>query len=395
MSSQTALGKIALGYSPLIDRHRAITAIRLNVHDTVSGSTPHAADVLGALSNHWVSGSGRACLNLSNQSLVQELMIAEVPPHVMIEVPADIACDPQQTSSLMALHIRGNTLLMRGRPHTPVPRQALAAMAYAIVDVSDDRRDLLPPPGGVARTIPYIQSGITTLSQLKHAFSRGAIAVAGWPTDGFSVVVDNKNQPGVYPIVELMDRIDRGESIQQLEAVVRTDPTLAFRLLRYINAPIFGLRIEVSSFRHALSLLGHTRLKRWLALLLSSASKNPDTRPLMYVAVRRGLLMEELARNVLDETQCSEMFICGVFSLLDRVMGEPFDKLLTTIPVAEAIREALVAHTGPYHPFLELARAIDSGTGEDIARATDHLMLSPAVVNVALLGTLTAASQLD
>jgi EAL and modified HD-GYP domain-containing signal transduction protein len=58
--------------------------------------------------------------------------------------------------------------------------------------------------------------------------------------------------------------------------VLKNDPTLAFRLLRYINSPAFGLRVEVTRFRHAIMLLGYQRLKRWLALLLASASKDRD-----------------------------------------------------------------------------------------------------------------------
>ena len=37
------------------------------------------------------------------------------------------------------------------------------------------------------------------------------------------------------------------------------------------------------------------------------------------------------------------MFICGVFSLLDRMMGQPFAQLLGGIPVSEAVRSALVS----------------------------------------------------
>ena len=70
--------------------------------------------------------------------------------------------------------------------------------------------------------------------------------------------------------------------------------------MRYINSPAFGLRVEISSFRHAIMLLGYQRLKRWLALLLATASKDNNMKPVMFAAVRRGLLLEELARDAGD-----------------------------------------------------------------------------------------------
>ena len=93
-------------------------------------------------------------------------------------------------------------------------------------------------------------------------------------------------------IVELMNRVDRQESIVRLEAVLKNDPTLAFRLVRYINSAAFGLRVEISSFRHAIMMLGYQKLKRWLALLLASASTDPNVKPVMFAALRRGLFME-------------------------------------------------------------------------------------------------------
>ena len=133
--------------------------------------------------------------------------------------------------------------------------------------------------------------------------------------------------------------------------MLKRDPTLAFRLLRYINSPAFGLRVEISSFRHAIMMLGYQKLKRWLALLLASASKDANMKPVMFAAVRRGLLYGRAgALPAATSEMRSEMFICGVFSLLDRMFGQPFAELLKTIPVPEAWRQALVDGRGRYHP---------------------------------------------
>ena len=115
-------------------------------------------------------------------------------------------------------------------------------------------------------------------------------------------------------------------------------------------------------------LLGYQRLKRWLALLLATASKDVNLRPIMFAAVRRGLLMEELVAGTGDEEMRSEMFICGVFSLLDRMFQEPFAKLLGSIPVPERVYQALVDETGPYQPYLAMVRAVEGESVYDYPR---------------------------
>jgi EAL and modified HD-GYP domain-containing signal transduction protein len=196
-------------------------------------------------------------------------------------------------------------------------------------------------------------------------------------------------------IVELMARVDEGEDVERLEQTLKRDPSLAFKLLRYMNSAAFGLPVEVSSFRHAIMLLGYARLKRWLALLLTTASKDHSMRPIMYGALRRGLLMEELARGMDEREMRDEMFICGLFSLLDHMLKAPFEKLLQSIPVPERVRQALVDDSGPFLPYLELVRAIESENVFDYRERAEALMLGAGEINASVLRALHKAAQLE
>jgi EAL and modified HD-GYP domain-containing signal transduction protein len=396
MNEHPVLGHVALGYSPMIDRHRAVTAIRVTVFPNKPDNPPRAGDLLTALAGTWPADGGRVSLNIVGETLLQDLLQTELPLNMMVEVPAFMAADIAHTEALQALHQHGNTLLIKGRPLSPLPREVLPCFAYSIIDLSDERRDGQPAPGGVSRNIPHVQGEVRTLTQMTDAFARGAIAVLGWPIDD-AVVASGKAsaQPDLQAIVELINRVDRQEPVERLEAVMKNDPTMAFKLMRYINSPAFGLSVEITSFRHAIMLLGYQRLKRWLALLLASASRDVNMKPVIYAAVRRGLLMEELVRESGDPERRGEMFICGVFSLLDRMMKQPFADLLQTIPVPEGVRAALVDEDGPLFPYLDLVRAVESASVYDIRDASDNMLLAVAEVNRAVLRALAAARQLD
>jgi len=273
----------------------------------------------------------------------------------------------------------------------------LPCFKYSVIDLSEERRGDAPPAPGISRTISHVQSGVRTLVQMEQAFQRGAVAVLGWPVDdAIQQQASRSARPDMQTIVELIRRVDKEEPADRLEATLKQDPTLAFKLMRYINSPAFGLRVEVSSFRHALMLLGYQRLKRWLALLLASASKDTNMKPVMFAAVRRGLLMEELARATSgDEEMRNEMFICGVFSLLDKMMQQPFSELLKTIPVPERVYQALVDSAGPFQPYFDVVNAVEQESLFDIRAAADALMMSVTEINRAELRALAAAAQLD
>jgi EAL and modified HD-GYP domain-containing signal transduction protein len=385
------LAQLVLGYCPMMDRQRAITATRLTVFPQRPELAPDARALLAALAETWPEGSGALLLNLASEALLRGSLMAEPPPHFGFELPSFMAGDAQYAPALAALHQRGHALYLLGRPAAELPREVLAFFRQSIIDRCDEPRGSAAP-----RVLGFVQSGVARVSEVDDSFARGAAAVLGWPIgEGLGRGSGKAVAPDLKVIVELINRVDREEPLDRLEAVLKNDPTLAFRLVRYINSAAFGLRVEISSFRHAIMMLGYQKLKRWLALLLASASNDPNMKPVMFAAVRRGLFMEELVRGTGDEQMGSEMFICGVFSLLDIMMDQPFEQLLKSIPVPQDVFGALVNGEGRYHPYLDLVRAVENESLFDIRECAEALMLSAAEVNRALLHALAAARQLE
>lgn len=400
--SDEILGQVALGYSAFIDRNRAVTATRLTVFPLKPDLVLDASQLLEAVASVWPPEGGRVSLNVTSESLLQDLLRSSPSHNLMVEVPAFMAADPVNTEALVALHAHGTTLMLKGRPLKDLPREVLPCFTQAIIDLSDDRR--IGPgavaPTGVTRTIPHVLAGIHSVADMDGAFERGAVAVLGWPI-GDEVTVRpkgsrEKSAPiDLQTVVELMSQVDREEPVEKLENTLKRDPSLGFKVLRYINSPAFGLSVEISSFSHAVMLLGYQRLKRWLALLLATASKEPNMKAAMFASVRRGLLMEELARHIGDQEMRNELFICGVFSLLDRLFQQPLAELLRTVPVPQRVHETLVDGTGPYAPYFKLVQAIEAESLYDFRECADALMMDVREINRAELRALAAAAELD
>ena len=404
MVETAILGHVALGYSPFIDRQRAVTATRLTVFPLHAEVRLDAAQLLHAVGEVWPAGGGRVSLNIASESLLQDLLHSAPSSNLMIEVPAFMAGDPANVDALCALHKAGTTMLIKGRPLAPLPREVLPCFKYSIIDIHDERRSgaaALAAPAGVTRTIGHVLAGVRTMAELKTGFDGGAAAVLGWPIDdpaeGSAPLAGKPVAPrsDLQTVVELINLTDKAASIDAIENVLKRDPSLGFRLMRYINSPAFGLSVEISSFRHAIMLLGYEKLKRWLALLLATASNDPNLKPVMFASVRRGLLMEELVRGNGDAEVRGEMFICGVFSLLHRLFGQPLAQLMKGIPVPQRVHEALVDGSGPYLPFLDLVRAIEAESLFDLRAAADALMMSVQEINRAELRALGMATQFD
>lgn len=406
MQDHTVLGQVALGYSPMINPQRAVVALRLTVFPERPDAAPDAAALLRAIEEVWPpavagadAGLSAPCvsLNLAGEALLRDVMAALPGPHLMIEVPAFMAGNAAHTAALQRLHAAGTRLLLKGRPLAPLQPELLALFSHCILEAGEDRRAIAPAVDAAARRIATVQAGARSAAATDAAFQRGAAAVLGWPWDDELTTASGRSSlpSDIQTVMALINGVDREEPVAKLEPVLRRDPTLAFRLMRYLNSPAFGLPVEVNSFAHALMLLGYQRLKRWLALLLVSSAKGPNSQVLICAAVRRGLLLEELGRAHGDAEMRGELFICGVFSLLPRLLQQPMAELLRSVPVPERVQQALRGDGGPYGAYLDLVQAIEGESVFDIREISERLLLGPAAVNRALLGALKAASDIE
>ena len=412
MHLSPVLGQLVLGYSPVMGRGWSPVATRLTVFPEPRHAEPDARGLLAAVRSVWPEPAGEhgwsparaapaagaasdalepVLLNIASEPWLRAMLDAQPSSHVMLEVPAFMATATANEEALRALHRSGNVLVFKGRPVSELPAALAPCFRFALVDGDE----AMTGPGAGRAVLP-IQTGTRALSDLDTAFSRGAVAALGWPLEGDVVVADAEAQRADLAIVaELIRRVDAEEPVPRLEAVLRREPRLAFLLIRQLNSAAFGLPVGVSSIGDAIMLLGYRRFRRWLALLLVSAQGDPATKPLIFATVRRGFVMEELAGAGSDAELRSDMFICGVFSLLDRILGRSFAELFGDLAVSERVKQALIDGAGPCMPYLALALALEQGVRSDILEAADRCLLGLGEVNAALLRALAAARSLE
>ncbi|MYM81454.1 HDOD domain-containing protein [Duganella sp. FT50W] len=202
------------------------------------------------------------------------------------------------------------------------------------------------------------------------------------------------NPKGLNPaqtvIMQLMQMVRQNADVAQLEAVLKHDAALSYKLLRFINSAGFGAGRDVHSLRQALALLGYTPLYRWLTLLLATASTSGYSPVLLETAVVRGRLAELLAQPALGQGEAENVFVAGMFSLLDRLLGIPMDEVLTNVQLSEEVVAALLSRSGKYGPYLALAEACELSM-DLVASLSATLKLSPLEVNQAHLSALAWA----
>ncbi len=393
------LGTLAICYAPLIDQKRKAVGTRFTMLSTRAQERMPVGQVLNALNSVWPEASAPVLIAPLDAELDDSAHDWESPKNAILEIPAVSLRDPNLQLTAQRMFRDGKRLALRGKPETPLPPALLSCFEYSLIHVAEDKRKTeggsVAAPAGVARKIPFIITGVQTVADVDSAFERGAAASVGWPLDDAQHRHTRPLQPGQAVVMELLRLVRDDAELSKIEATLKRDPALAFKLLRLVNSAAFGLPVQIASFQHAVMMLGYKKMMRWLSLLLATASKDTNTFPLMHASIRRGLFLEYLGGGDGNTETRDELFITGAFSLLDRITGAPFEQLFELIALSEGVIDAIMRRNGAYAPFLTLIEAIERSDPLGVAKQLDQLAIPIGACNQALLKAMAAASTLE
>ncbi|MCX7147633.1 MAG: HDOD domain-containing protein [Sulfuritalea sp.] len=187
-------------------------------------------------------------------------------------------------------------------------------------------------------------------------------------------------------VIKLLNLLGSEAEIGVIAEQFRHDPVLAFKLLRYINSAAMALRSPVVNMDKALILLGREKIYRWLSLLLFDfKAPGHEERVLTEQALSRAHFLENLAGQGSMPAQTDALFILGLFSLLDQLMGQTMAELLVQAKLPKAVHDALVGQQGPYRNALLLAIAAEGQSPHELEQQAalcglDALQVSQCVV---------------
>jgi len=340
-------------------------------------------------------------VNCSLQSLGSEHLEMVKPDRVVLEMPHvpdhDEAAIARHLPALTALQQRGFRLAFNQMALTVPYRQWLPLASYIKLDLTVLKPEQVEPAIRMAQKKPQLQiivEKVETAEQHKMVASLGVTQFQGNWFAKPVLMAGQTVRPGHANIIQLINLVRRKADTAQIEEVLKRDASLSFNLLRFINSSGFGLRTEITSFRHAVMILGLDKLFRWSALLLTSSREGGAPPVVGNTAIVRGRLMELLASELLPKEESDNAFVTGVFSLLDTMLGMPIDTAIDAITLPDSVTAALLHKKGPLAPFLELTIACEQADDDAFARVSDQLGLSNHQVNWAHLQALSWAESM-
>ncbi len=335
-----------------------------------------------------MTGGTRAFINCTRRVLTEELMTTLPRQQVVVEILEDVEPDAVLIDACRNLKQQGYLLALDDfvyhKNYEPLLDLAdIIKVDFLLSDVAEQERlarTMIP------RGIKMLAEKVETHEVYEHARQMGYQYFQGY-FFAKPVIISRKDIPtNKMQFMRILRDVHAEEvDFQKLAKTIQSEVSLSYKLLKLINSAAFALRHRVTSIVQALSLLGLKEIRSWVSLLSISFMADDKPAELINSSLIRARLCEQLALPCGLGGRKDDLFLMGLFSLLDVIMSRPIDEILSEINVEEDIVEALTGIPGTLGSILALVLAVEKGDWDRMAESAAALKIEEQRISAAYL----------
>ncbi len=148
--------------------------------------------------------------------------------------------------------------------------------------------------------------------------------------------------------------------------VIGRDTALVISLLEMVNH--IAINSEITSIRHAAAMLGQRELKKWINTAVTKELCADKPSEITRLSLLRAKFAENLAPIYEMAGLSSELFLMGLFSVLDIILDKPMEEALKMVTVSKAISEALLNGKGELAQVLNFMQEYENASWQEVSR---------------------------
>lgn len=346
---------------PIFDRDRVVVGYELFFRDGLSNvfdfPDPNQAtskvmlNSLTLFNIEILTGGHKAFINLTRDVLIRDYAHLFTPDQIACEILEDIPADIETVAACRRLKKWGFTVVLDDYTWKESTEGLLELADIVKVDfLALEERELQETAKFLTGLgVTLLAEKVETYEVFNKALAMGFHLFQGYFFAKPEVVKRQDLATSKMNCMRLISEAQKPEpDFNVVEDIVKQDVALSYRLLRYINSAYFGFKVEIRSIKQAVVLLGSREFSRWATLIAMSGLGEGKPTELFAVALTRARFLELLAPAIGLAKHADDLFMVGLFSLLDAAMDRPFENLLEDIPVSADVKDALTRRGGPF-----------------------------------------------
>jgi c-di-GMP-related signal transduction protein len=315
-----------------------------------------------------ITGSKPCFVNFTQELLLKNIHSAFPKNRLVIEILEDVEPTPEVVEACQQMVNQGYTLALDDFVYEPKFDPLVKLASIIKVDFK------LTPVDSLARMLhrlarfdhlKLLAEKVETYEEFDKALKLGFSYFQGYFFSRPEEIRIKELSSVKINLLRLLAEVSKKTTtISRLKEIVSVDVALTYKLLRFLNSAHFYLLEKVESVTRAISFLGAKRFRRFVMLVLISEIATEKPEELVRLAVVRARFCELLAEQGSLAKHSHELFLVGLFSLIDAMLDKSMKELLRGLPVTDDVKDALVNDAGPYSPVLKAVKCYEQSMRE-------------------------------
>ncbi|MCR5748028.1 MAG: HDOD domain-containing protein [Lachnospiraceae bacterium] len=148
--------------------------------------------------------------------------------------------------------------------------------------------------------------------------------------------------------------------------IIQNDAALVVSLLEIVNH--MAMNSEITSVRHAAAMLGQKELKKWINTAVTKELCADRPSEITRISMLRAKFAENLAELYGMGGMAQELFLMGMFSVLDLMLDKPMKEALSLVKISKNIDDALLERKGDMGEVLTFIEEYEKASWQEVSR---------------------------
>jgi EAL and modified HD-GYP domain-containing signal transduction protein len=305
-----------------------------------------------------------AFINFHEDTLLNKFPTSLEPDKVVIEIVETVKLSQQLVEACIEINNLGYKIALDDHDFDPKWDILIPYIKIVKVDIVEcDHQSI------VDNIYKFKQAGITLVAEKieTHADFEKYKALGFDYFQGFFFarpeVLKRKQIPtSKMFVIELINASSTPNfDFEKINNIIRRDVSLSYKLLRFINNPMFNKGLQITSLRHALNYMGEVEVRKFIALLALANLGSEKSGELIHTSLIRAKFCDMLGQAEGLSTNSPVGFLLGLFSLLDALLDQKMTDIVEILPIGDEMKTALCGGETHLKEYLSLICAFEAG----------------------------------
>lgn len=367
---------------PIFKRNKRVYAYELLFRDSLTNLFPDVdgdaatskvlSDSFLSIGIEKITGRKKAFINFTEDMLVEKAPLMFSKDKIVVEILEDVKPELNVINACRDITRDGYMLAMDDFIYRPELEPLISISNLIKIDFrSGPYEEIQENVKGLSKyDVHLLAEKIETYEEFSSALEMGFKYFQGYFFCRPEIIKGKDISPTDLNILNIMVEANKEEiDFQILERLIGRDVAISYKLLRYINSAYFKRVRKISSIRQAIALLGERRMRRFLSIIAMADLSHGKPNELFRRSVVRARLCEMIGETVNSSVPASELFVAGLFSLIDAILDDSMEKIMERLPLSREIKDVLLYKRGDLKKYLGLAEFYEAGAWERIPEA--------------------------